>query len=241
MAGEQRCLRLGRDGKPVDAEGKVVAIPQDWTFLAAGDAALTRKVTARTQFWRLQAQMGRRMISKGIWADGQVIDEARAEVEQQRNDPGYQRRLAAGRKRRAVQQQVYEEEFCSAVSAFLNFAPCYRELEQTMAKAITRHAVPVGSGTVARTTRIPLQERASRAVIAWMRHQTTAYDSMSIARIKGERRRVRRLLAERSVALLAPYRQGRAIDPDCPLLKALKKLVPAEEESPAGTECSSSS
>ena len=185
MAGEERCLRLGRDGKPVDAEGNAVAIPQGWTFLAAGDAALTRKVTARTRFWRLQAQMGRRVISKGIWADTQVIEEARVEVEQQRKDPGYQRRLAADRKRRAVQQQVYEEEFCAAVAAFLDFAPCYRELQQAMAGAITRHAVPVGSGTVARTTRIPLQERASRAVIAWMRHQTTAYDSMSIARIKG--------------------------------------------------------
>nr|WP_321467387.1 DUF2293 domain-containing protein [uncultured Desulfobulbus sp.] len=236
MAGEERCLRLGRDGKPVDAEGNAVAIPQGWTFLAAGDAALTRKVTARTRFWRLQAQMGRRVISKGIWADTQVIEEALVEVEQQRKDPGYQRRLAADRKRRAVQQQVYEEEFCAAVAAFLDFPPCYRELQQAMAGAITRHAVPVGSGTVARTTRIPLQERASRAVIAWMRHQTTAYDSMSIARIKGERRRVRRLLAQRSVELLAGYRQGRAIDPDCPLLMALEKLVPAKEGNQAGTD-----
>lgn len=54
------------------------------------------------------------------------------------------------------------------------------------------HAVPVGSGTVARTQLIPLEQRAEAAVIAWMRHQTTAYDRMSIARIKGERREVRR-------------------------------------------------
>ena len=37
----------------------------------------------------------------------------------------------------------------------------------------------MGSGTVARTKRCPLSE-AEAAVIAWMRHQTTAYDSMVI-------------------------------------------------------------
>ena len=38
----------------------------------------------------------------------------------------------------------------------------------------------------------PCQERAEAAVIAWMRHQTTAYETMKIARIKGGRRQVRR-------------------------------------------------
>ena len=64
--------------------------------------------------------------------------------------------------------------------------------------------------------------RAEAAVIAWMRHQTTAYDRMSIARIKGERREVRRRLAERSRQLLAQYRSGG--EPDtlrCPLARAL--------------------
>ncbi|MEZ6128720.1 MAG: DUF2293 domain-containing protein [Planctomycetaceae bacterium] len=49
-----------------------------------------------------------------------------------------------------------------------------------MATAITAHATPVGSGTVARTQRIPVEQRAESAVIAWMRHQTTAYDHMKI-------------------------------------------------------------
>ena len=36
----------------------------------------------------------------------------------------------------------------------------------------------LGSGTVARTERIPIHEWAEAAVIAWMRHQTTGYEQM---------------------------------------------------------------
>ena len=94
-------------------------------------------------------------------------------------------------------------------------------IAEKLAKAVTQHATPVGSGTVARTERIPVEERAEAAVIAWMRHQTTAYDNMSIARIKGERREVRRMLAMRSKALLQSYREGNVADANCPLQRAL--------------------
>ena len=77
------------------------------------------------------------------------------------------------------------------------------------------------SGTVARTMRIPVEQRAEAAVIAWMRHQTTGYDSMAIPRIKGKRREVRRMLAQRSQELLGQYRRGEAVGEDCPLKKAL--------------------
>jgi hypothetical protein len=100
-----------------------------------------------------------------------------------------------------------------------------------MAEAVTVHAIPVGSGTVARTLMIPIEDRAAKAVIAWMRHQTTTYDSMRIARIKGERREVRRMLAQRSVDLLQAYRQGRECVPDCPLQQVLGQSRMAEDES----------
>ena len=80
----------------------------------------------------------------------------------------------------------------------------------------------MGSGTVARTKRIPVERRAEAVVIAWMRHQTTAYEHMPIPRVKGKRREVRRLLAHRSKALLDGYRAGMPVDPDaCPLQNAL--------------------
>ena len=48
-----------------------------------------------------------------------------------------------------------------------------------------------------------------------------AYDSMQIARIKGKRREVRRMLAQRSKELLSCYRRGDSIAEACPLKKAL--------------------
>ena len=94
-------------------------------------------------------------------------------------------------------------------------------MAEQLADAVTQHATPVGSGTVARTQRIPIEKRAESAVIAWLRHQTTAYEDMKIPRVKGKRREVRRMLAERSRRLLERYRAGGAADPACPLQQAL--------------------
>jgi len=173
--------------------------------------------------------MGRRVSSKVIWAPAVIIAEARREVEALRTTEAYQKKRSGERQRRERQQAEYEEEFCLAVRGYLAFAPQYTELERAMAEAVTLHAVPVGSGTVARTTMIPLEERAAKAVIAWMRHRTTAYDAMRIARIKGERRQVRRMLAQRSVELLRVYREGGVIGPDCPLQGALGLAAAAEQ------------
>jgi hypothetical protein len=55
-----------------------------------------------------------------------------------------------------------------------------------------------------------------------MRHQTTAYESMVIPRVRGKRREVRRMLAKRSKQLLEKYRRpsGENIG-DCPIRRAL--------------------
>ncbi len=118
-------------------------------------------------------------------------------------------------------QAEYVEDFLGAVVTFLAFHEKYAGLADRMARAITDHATPVGSGTVARTKRIPIEQRAEAAVIAWMRHQTTGYDGMVIPRVKGERREVRRMLARRSHELLESYRRGEPVGGDCPLKKAL--------------------
>ena len=148
------------------------------------------------------------------------IEEEEREAEQE--DPEYQRRLESGRARRARQESVYADDFLAAVRQFLAFHPRYQTVEMEMARRIAEHATPVGSGTVARTRRIPLEERAEAAVIAWMRHQTTAYDSLSIPRIAGARRDVRRQLAQRSRELLARYRSAAPFALElCPLHRAL--------------------
>jgi hypothetical protein len=69
-----------------------------------------------------------------------------------------------------------------------------------------------------------VERRAEAATIAWLRHATTEYDEMKIARVKGLRREVRRALAERSRALLDRYRRGLVIaEADCPLRRALAR------------------
>lgn len=108
---------------------------------------------------------------------------------------------------------------------FLAFETTYTELADTLARAVTEHATPVGSGTVARTKRIPVGRRAEAAVIAWLRHHATVYEGMAIPRIKGKRREVRRLLAQQSRSLLDAYRAGREVNADaCPLRRALNNM-----------------
>lgn len=218
-----KIVRPGLNGTLIGEKGEKLSPPAGWAFLAAGDAGITKKVTAKGAFWRLQVQMGRRLIAKGLWAPAETIALARQEVEAVRSTAAYQKKLASDRQRRGKKQAEYEQEFCLEVRAFLAFAPTHQDLEREMAEAITVHAVPVGSGTVARTAMIPVAERAAKAVIAWMRHQTTAYESMRIPREKGKRREVRRMLASRSVELLKAYRQGLESLPGCPLTKALEK------------------
>ncbi|MFN5755531.1 MAG: DUF2293 domain-containing protein, partial [Planctomycetia bacterium] len=151
-----------------------------------------------------------------------------AALVEERQDPAYAVRLAQGRARRARAQEAYENDFEEAVVDFLAFHVRHAVLSATLARRVTAHATPVGSGTVARTKRIPIERRAEAAVIAWMRHQTTGYDSMKIARVKGQRREVRRMLALRSKELLSTYRRGEPASTACPLARALASRASGE-------------
>jgi hypothetical protein len=164
---------------------------------------------------------GRKVFSKGIWAPATTIDRIRAELEVERATKGFAKRKEADARRRVQAQAEYVEDFLGAVVSFLAFHENHADLGNRIARAVTDHATPVGSGTVARTKRIPIEERAEAAVIAWMRHQTTGYDGMVIPRIKGKRREVRRMLARRSHELLERYRRGEPVGEECPLKKAL--------------------
>ncbi|PTY05949.1 DUF2293 domain-containing protein [Opitutaceae bacterium EW11] len=208
--------------------GAVLAVPAGWSLLPPGDAALSRRIKQDGPSWTVVELKGRKRFSRGIWAPTDRIETLRAELEIERRNPAYEKRLAAGRRRRDQEQAAYAGEFEQAVLAFLAFHSRYDTEAHALARLISDHAVPVGSGTVARTERIPVEQRAEAATIAWLRHQTTGYDDMVIPRVKGRRREVRRLLAERSRSLLEKYRRGQPTDPaNCPLRRALKLSVPA--------------
>ena len=204
--------------------GKVVPLPDNWTLVKSGDAGLTRRLKAcGAPYWVLVHKRRNRIENIGLFIDKDTAEAVKAELDAERETPEYQKQLASSRRSRAKKQLQYENDFFMAVLEFLDFAPCYAELAEKMAKLVADHAVPVGSGTVARTSMIPIEQRAEAAVIAWMRHQTTAYDHMVIARVKGERRAVRRQLASGSRELLRRYRRGEALLPDCPLYAVLRE------------------
>jgi hypothetical protein len=187
-------------------------VPEGWSLLPPGDPALTGRVKKAGSAWTVQEKRGRKLFSRGVWAPSSVIEQIRSDLLLERAEPAYARKLETGRKKRAEEQVRYEEDFTQAVRRFLAFAPRHAALGDRLAQAISAHAVPVGSGTVARTQRIPIERRAEAATIAWLRHATTGYDNMVIPRVKGMRREVRRMLAERSRQLLERYRRGEAIE-----------------------------
>lgn len=204
------------------ADGRTLTPPDGWILLPPGDAGLTRRVKAAGPTWTVKEKVGRKLFSRGVWAPATHVENARAALEAERSTDAWQRRLAQGRARREAEQDRYVADFEAQVLAFLRFAKPFALQAEKMAALVTTHATPVGSGTVARTERIPVEQRAEAAVIAWMRHQTTAYDDLRIARVKGARREVRRELAEQSRALLDLHRTDRPhAAAACPLCRAL--------------------
>lgn len=204
-------------------DGTKTRPPDGWALLEPGDATLTRRVKEAGPSWTVQVEKGRKKFSMGVWALEATIERIRTELESERATPEYEARLARQRERSARAHEAYVAEFRQTVLDFLAFAPAHRALAEALAEAVTAHATPVGSGTVARTKRISVEQRAEAAVIAWMRHQTTAYDHMNIPRIKGMRRETRAALAKESRRLLASYRPEGTPPIVCPLRTALAK------------------
>jgi hypothetical protein len=203
-------------------DGKRCSPPAGWACLPPGDAGLTRRVKAAGPSWAVIEKRGRKAFSRGLWAPEENIAAARAALEAERSTDAYAKKRVADTGRRERAQAAYVVSFEEEVRAFLRFSARWEALGRTLAARVAAHATPVGSGTVARTERIPIEERAQAAVIAWMRHQTTAYDRLAIPRVKGARREVRRELAEISRAVLDLHRRDAAhAGPTCPLCAAV--------------------
>ncbi len=195
--------------------------PLGWACLPPGDAGLTRRVKQLGPSWSVIEKRGRKAFSKGLWAPRENIEAAKSALEAERSTPAYAKKRQSATARREREQAAYVVSFELEVRRFLRFAPRFAALAERVAREVTAHATPVGSGTVARTERISIDRRAEAAVIAWMRHRTTAYDSMQIARVRGERREGRRELAEISRAVLDLHRRDVAhASSGCPLCLA---------------------
>ena len=225
MPTETRSFLITKSDRDLkDKTGKVFSVPTGWKNLPAGDASVTRKVKSLGPTWTVQEKKGRKAFSHGVWAAKEQIEEAVTLVEAQRADPKHQKKLAQVKVRRDEKETVFGEDFQQAIIQFLNFDQKYHHLVEQLSKRVKEHAVPVGSGTVARSSSVTLNDKAALAVMAWMRHQTSTYDSTPVQRVKGARRELRRQIARKSERILAKYRRGDDVDfKVCPLYKALHR------------------
>ncbi len=212
------------DSRLKDKTGKVYSVPAGWQKLPSGDASITRKLKSLGPSWTVQEKKGRKSFSHGVWAAKEHIEAAKSLVEAQRADPKHQKKLAQAKVRREEKEVVFGTDFQQEIIKFLNFDKKHQALVEQLSVLVKEHAVPVGSGTVARSSSVTLDDKAALAVMAWMRHQTSAYDSTPVPRIKGARRELRRKIARQSERILAKYRSGDEVDFIlCPLYKALYK------------------
>lgn len=232
MPQQNRIVKPGRTERMVLTEaGEKLCVPEDWQLLPPGDGPLTKMVKAKGPTWLVQVKVRKRLVSKGVWAKNEYIQAAKNELELKRSAPDYEKKCRQAAVRRDKKQQEYSRDFYNEVLVFLDFHPRHAAIAARLAASVTKLATPIGSGTVARTERIPLEDRARSAVIAWMRHQTTGYDHMAIARVKGRRRQVRRDLASQSIQLLQFYRDGNEIPQHCPLFRALADEEDSNQQS----------
>ena len=134
------------------ADGTILTAPDGWVLLPPGDSGLTRRVKAACDHWVVQEKRGRKTFSRGLWAPAATIEWIRAELEAEQSTEGYARRQEAASRRREHALAEYVEDFHGAVLAFHS---SHAELADRLARAVTEHATPVGSGTVARTQTHP--------------------------------------------------------------------------------------
>ena len=169
-------------------ERDVVVPPDDWVFLATGQAFVTRSVKAAGVFWlawapRSRTRQHRRLL--GLWAPAVAIQSAqRAEAN---TASARAARREAGARSRARQEVRYQDELAQAIVEYLHFAPEHQAMAETVARSAAERAAAVGSGRVGRTRILALDERAALAARAQIRHAHTDYhDRLDELRVRGE-------------------------------------------------------
>jgi len=150
--------------------------PEEWEFLPAGDAFLTRRVSAGGVYWVVWRPKGRSEHRRklGLLAPRTVIEAARAASADTVAERARQREASARQRDRA--EAVYREELGAAVFRWLDFAPHHHLLATEIAVGAVEQATEVGSGRIGRTRTLPLEERAALAARAFIRHRHTDYE-----------------------------------------------------------------
>jgi hypothetical protein len=164
-----------RDG-PWHPEHGDLEIPDDWEFLPAGEAFVTRQVKAAGAYWtawkpRSRNRPHRRRL--GLWAPAEAVTAARqaaAETEEARSV-----RRQSGARQRERREDRYSQELRSAIVTYLDFADEHAHLAEQIADAAAGRAAEVGSGRIGRVGALTLAEKAELAARAHIRHRFTDY------------------------------------------------------------------
>ncbi|MBC7367811.1 MAG: DUF2293 domain-containing protein, partial [Undibacterium sp.] len=96
-----------KPGHVLNVHAAIERVPEGWSLLAPGDAALSRRIKEDGPTWTMIELKGRKWFSHGIWAPADRIAALRNELAAERTGPAYQRKLTASRQRPAVEQADY--------------------------------------------------------------------------------------------------------------------------------------
>ena len=98
-----------------DPQGKILQVPDGWVLVPPGDVALTRRLKAAGPHWVVAERRGRKLFSRGIWANGETVEQIRADLEAERSTESFARKQEAAAVRRDKVQAEYVEDFHGAV------------------------------------------------------------------------------------------------------------------------------
>lgn len=168
--------RSGEDGDVWNADYDLLRVPENWEYLRAGDAFLTRTVKRLGPTWVLKKPDSKRRYTRtlGLYAPAENIRKAEAMSAETQEGRAKQRQRSA--RQRAQKEETYRAAFRQAVLEYLDFAPEHSALAEKIADGVVAHACPVGSGTVARTSMLDLKDKARLAVRPYVRHRFTDYE-----------------------------------------------------------------
>jgi hypothetical protein len=157
-------------------------------FLPAGDAALTRRAKKAS---RLSAVLVRFSPSrKRHERQGLLVEEAAVEQAEQQclsDEEARARRRERDRQRREAADERFQQDLADQISRLFPSCP------PTRAATISRHTGTRGSGRVGRSAagRALDPDAVTRAVVASVRHEDTAYDELLMAGVPREQARER--------------------------------------------------
>lgn len=152
-------------------------VPDDWEFLASGDAFITRRVKADGVYWNAWKPRNRRGGHRrrlGLLAPSAAIATARCDASA--TAEGRAAARVANTRHRDRVETDYRLEMREPVYRWLAFPPAHAELASQIADGAAARATVVGSGRVGRTKTLSVEERAALAARAYIRHHYTDYD-----------------------------------------------------------------